>query len=75
MDGLRWAMELGYEDIYGNENYGNMKREQKVIKTGLIGVFDEDNDFVIYCNEKEYKGKGFLFKCCIGCKHNPIMLY
>ena len=42
----------------------------KILKNGLIGTLSEDTPFVIYCNEKEYNGTGFLFKCCKGCKHN-----
>ena len=45
-----------------------MKKEKK---TGLVGKPDENYPFYIYCNEKEYKGNGFLFKCCDGCRHNP----
>ena len=44
------------------------------IKTGLMGKLDEDNPFIIYCNEKEWDGKGLLFKCCEGCEHNPQKL-
>ena len=31
-----------------------------------------EDDFTIYCNEKNYKG-GFLFKCGDGCAHNPTV--
>ena len=30
-----------------------------------------NTDVVIYCNEQEHKGTGFMFACCKGCKHNP----
>jgi len=52
-----------------------MKRE-KVFKNGLIGKLDKDNPIVIYCNEQDKKKKRgkFLFKCCLGCKHNPIKI-
>ena len=44
-------------------------RNNKTIKGEKVGFLME---VFAYCNEKEYKGKGFLFKCCKGCKHNPI---
>lgn len=49
-----------------NPHYQPNKKD--VIRTELIG---ELTDVVIYCNEQDYKGKGFLFKCSEGCEHNP----
>jgi hypothetical protein len=48
---------------------GIMKIKKKTFKNGLIG---ELSDVLIYCNEKDKKRGKFLFKCCLGCKHNPI---
>lgn len=48
-------------------------KEKKTIKNGYIGKLDEENPFFIYCNEKEYTKGKFLFKCCGGCKHNPLI--
>lgn len=44
-------------------------KKNKIQKNGLIGYID---DVLIYCNEKDKKRNRFLFKCCKGCKHNPI---
>lgn len=44
------------------------KKSGKVRKNKSLGKF---KGFVVYCNEKEYKGKGLLLKCCKGCEHNP----
>ena len=51
------------------------KRIKKVLKKVPIKnrYIGELQDIFIYCNEKTYTGKGFLFKCCEGCKHNPIL--
>ena len=39
----------------------------------LIIQDDYKNGIIfIYCNEKDKKRGKFLFKCCKGCKHNPI---
>ena len=48
-----------------------MNEQEEILKNGLIGELNEETPYVIYCNEQEYKG-GLLFKCCDGCKHNPI---
>ena len=45
-----------------------MKEEELTI----TGQGMEFAGFVVYCNEKERKPGDFLFKCCEGCKHNPI---
>ena len=47
------------------------------IKNGLIRVLlDEEKPFVIYCNEKDSTRSDrigvHVFKCCKGCKHNPV---
>jgi len=47
-----------------------MGKQREVIKTGLIGKLDEDNPFIVYCNEKDKDRGKFLFRCCEGCKHN-----
>lgn len=47
-----------------------MNEKDLPIKTGLVGEYKDE---VIYCNEKEYKGKGFLFRCGIGCEHYPLL--
>ena len=41
---------------------------------GTLGVLDlpEDKSLFIFCNEREYKGEGFLFKCSENCKHNVL---
>lgn len=46
------------------------------LKGDLVGHFvqldKEGEPIVLYCNEKEYTGTGFLFKCGEGCVHNTI---
>lgn len=58
-----------WTDIFLTDGY---KYADKVLKNGLMGKLDEDVPFVVYCNEKEYTGRGFFFGCCKGCRHNPI---
>lgn len=43
--------------------------EEVIINTS-VGILE---DVFVYCNEKEWNGQGFLFKCCEGCIHNPIL--
>ena len=35
-------------------------------------IIAEDLEVVVFCNEKDEERGKFLFKCCRGCKHNPI---
>ena len=48
----------------------SLNYSEDVLKNGFSVTLDEETPFVIYCNEKKYNGKGFLFKCCKGCKYN-----
>ncbi len=57
-----------WTDIFLTTGY---QYADKVYANGLMGKLN-DVPFVVYCNEKEYRGKGFFFGCCKGCKHNPI---
>ena len=49
-------------------SYPKRRKFDKVLKNGMIGNYEE----IVYCNEKEYTGVGFLFKCGVGCKHNLL---
>ena len=47
--------------------------EEEKEKKGYIGkLADVDIPYFYYCNEKDSNRKGFLFKCCEGCQHNPL---
>lgn len=46
-----------------------MAKTIKAIRTGFVGRLNPP--IWIYCNEKEYTGKGILLKCGKGCIHNP----
>ncbi|MFA6314955.1 MAG: hypothetical protein WC648_01115 [Candidatus Paceibacterota bacterium] len=48
----------------------------EALKNGFLATLadDEQGGIWVYCNEKDPNRKGFLLKCCKGCKHNPYEL-
>lgn len=56
------------KQFYDRLDFLKYQATDDLFKNGLIGNINED-DYFVFCNEKEYNGEGFLFKCCKGCKH------